>query len=194
MGSQALPPHLLWHGLLSPLVRRSWQEPAPARAPHGVTASFTYPPAPAWGPFPRVQVDICSTVDLHGLQGDNLPHRGLHHEQQGKTAPASQAPPPPPSSLTLVSAELFLSHCLTPLSQLPSYHRFVFFFVSLLKYVIPEALPIGLDLASRGSVLELAGTGFVRHGGSFWQLLTEATPIVPLLPKPITRLYYIQPK
>jgi len=37
------------------------------------------------------------------------------------SAPASQAPPPPPSSLTLMSAELFLSLCLTPLSSLPFY-------------------------------------------------------------------------
>ena len=32
------------------------------------------------------------------------------------SAPAPEAPPPPPSSQTLVSAELFLSHSLTPLS------------------------------------------------------------------------------
>jgi len=71
--------------LLSPQVCRSWQEPAPAWAPHGVTASFRYPAALAWGPFHRLQVEICSTVDLHGLQGDSLPHHGLHHELQGKT-------------------------------------------------------------------------------------------------------------
>jgi len=41
------------------------------------------------------------------------------------SAPASRAPPPP-SSLTLVSAELFLPHSLTPLSTLPS-HPFSFF-------------------------------------------------------------------
>ena len=35
---------------------------------------------------------------------------------RGISAPAPGAPPPPPSSLTLVSAELFLSHLLTPLS------------------------------------------------------------------------------
>jgi len=27
---------------------------------------------------------ICSTVDLHGLQADSLPHHGLHHRLQGK--------------------------------------------------------------------------------------------------------------
>jgi len=35
---------------------------------------------------------------------------------KGISAPVPGAPPPPPSSLTLVSAELFLSYCLTPLS------------------------------------------------------------------------------
>jgi len=52
-----------------------------------------------------------------------------------------------------------------------------FFFLPFLNYVIPEALPpwliglalIGLALASSGSVLELAGSGFIRHGGSFSQ-------------------------
>jgi len=31
------------------------------------------------GVFHGLQVDICSTVDLHGLQGESLPHHGLHH-------------------------------------------------------------------------------------------------------------------
>jgi len=83
-GSQALTANLLRRVLLSPWVCRSWQEPAPVRAPHGVTASFRHPPAPAWGPFHRLQVEICSTVDLHGLQGHSLPQHGLHHELQGK--------------------------------------------------------------------------------------------------------------
>jgi len=84
------------------------------------------------------------------------------------SALASGAPPPPPSSLTLVSAELFLSHSLTPLSQ-TAISMQVF---PLLKYVISETLPpllIGLALASSGSVLELAGIGSIRHGGSFSQ-------------------------
>jgi len=84
MGSQALPANLLRRGLLSPWVRRSWQEPAPAWASHGVTALFRHPPAPAWGPFHGLQVEICSTVDLHGLQWDSLPHHGLHQELRGK--------------------------------------------------------------------------------------------------------------
>jgi len=47
--SQALPENLLQCGVLSAWVHRSWQEPAPARAPHGVTASCRHPPAPVWG-------------------------------------------------------------------------------------------------------------------------------------------------
>jgi len=60
-------------------------------------------------------------------------------------------------------------------------------FFPLLKYVITEALPpslIGLALASSRPILELTGIGSIRHGGSFSQFLTEATPIAPLLPKP----------
>ena len=41
-----------------------------------------------------LQVDICSTVDLHGLQGDSLPHHGLHHGCRGISAPAPGASPP----------------------------------------------------------------------------------------------------
>jgi len=45
-------------------------------------------------------------------------------------------------------------------------------------------LLMSLALASDGSVLELAGISLIGHGGSFWQLLTEATPVALLLPKP----------
>jgi len=80
--SPASKPAPAW--VLSPRVHRTWQRPAPARAPQGVTASFRHPPALAWGPFHGLQVEICSTMGLHGLQRDNLPHHGLHHELQGK--------------------------------------------------------------------------------------------------------------
>ena len=43
-GSQVLPENLL-HGLLSPQIRWSCQEPAPVQGSHGVTASFGNPPA-----------------------------------------------------------------------------------------------------------------------------------------------------
>ena len=82
LGSQALPENMLQHGLLSPQGHRSCQEPAPAWAPHGLTASFGHPLVPVRGP-PRAAVEICSTVDLHGLQGHSLPHPGLLHGLRG---------------------------------------------------------------------------------------------------------------
>jgi len=117
-GPLALPANLLWCELLSPQGHRSWQEPAPARAPHWVTASFRHPPALVWGPFDGLQVEICSTVDLHILQVDKLPHHGLHHELQGKALCSDILITSSPLllSLTLVPADLFLSHSLTPLS------------------------------------------------------------------------------
>jgi len=84
----------------------------------------------------------------------------------------------------LVSAELFLSHSVTPLSRLLLPHSF---FCPFLKDVITEALqrsPIVLALVSGGSVLELAGICSIRHGGNFYQHLIEATPIATPLPKP----------
>jgi len=139
-GSPALPANLLQRGLLSPRVCRSWHPPAPAWAPHGVTASFRHPPAPAWGPFHGLQVEICSTVDLHGLRGNSLPHHGLHHELQGKTPCSSVSNTSSPSFftdlgvcrvvsltsshsslLTAISPQLF-SPFLTLFSQRP-YHR-----------------------------------------------------------------------
>ena len=98
------------------------------------------------------------------------------------SAPVSRAPPPPPSSLMLVFAELFLSRHLTPLSQLPSHRSFFCPFSNIIPEVLPSLL-IGLALASSRSILEPGGTGSIRHRGSFSQLVTEATPIAPLLPK-----------
>ncbi|XP_049649808.1 uncharacterized protein LOC126035336 [Accipiter gentilis] len=100
---------------------------------------------------------------------------------RGIFAPAPGASPPPPSSLTLVSAGLFLLHVLTPHSG-GSFSLSQLFF--LLKNVITEALPlslIGSALAGGGSVLEPASMGSLslEHRGSFQQLLTEATPVTP---------------
>jgi len=194
MGSQALPANLLWHGLLFPQVRRSWQEPAPAQASQGVTVSFRHPPAPAWGTFHRLQVDICSTMDLHGLEGDKLPHRGLHHELQEKTLCSSVLSTSSPSFFTdLGAAELFLSHRLAPLSRLPFYRNFF----PLLKYVITEALTTVADCLGLGQrqVCIRAGWHWLYQ---MWGKLLAAphrshpysTPTTKTLPrKPIKSIY-----
>jgi len=60
-------------------------------------------------------------------------------------------------------------------------------FLTLLKDVIIEALPLllmGSALASGGSILKLADIGSVRHRGSFWHVLSEATPADLPLHKP----------
>jgi len=60
-------------------------------------------------------------------------------------------------------------------------------FSPFLKNIIVEVQLMSLTgsvLASGGSILELTGAGSVWHEASFWSLLTDATPTVPLLPKP----------
>ena len=153
-------------------------------APHGATVAFRHPPALAWGAFHRLQVDICCTMDLLGLQGDNLPHHGLHHDLEGKTFCSNILNTSSPSFFTDLGVCRFDSHFISLLSN--CHLTAVLFFLPFVKSIITEALPlflIALALASSRSVLEPAGTGCIRYGGSFSQLLTEATPIAPLLPK-----------
>ncbi|KAK4810770.1 hypothetical protein QYF61_007744, partial [Mycteria americana] len=81
-GSQVLPANLLQHGLLC--MRLQVLPGAYASTGfQGITASFKRTHLLWRGDLHRLQVDICSTVDLHGLQGDSLPHHGLHHGLQG---------------------------------------------------------------------------------------------------------------
>jgi len=122
-------------------------------------------------------------MEFHGLQGHSLPHHGLHHELQAKVLCSGVSNTSFPLLLHCPSCLLSFSHIVSLLSLTAVPPQF---FPPLLSYVIPEVLPLSLmgsALASGGSVLELAGTGSVGHGGSFWQLLTEATPIAPPLPK-----------
>jgi len=66
------------HGVTSPD-----RKPAPAWALRGVTASFGCIPLLWHGVLPGLQVEICCTMDLHGLQGHSLPRHGLHHRLHG---------------------------------------------------------------------------------------------------------------
>jgi len=100
-----------------PQGHRSCQEPVPVQALHGVTASFGHTADLSWGPFHRLQVDLCSTVDLHGLQGHSLPHRGLLHGLQGNVCLGTWSTSSPPSSLTLVFAEFSSSRLQNALTE-----------------------------------------------------------------------------
>ncbi|KAK4826053.1 hypothetical protein QYF61_004168 [Mycteria americana] len=84
-----------------------------------------------------LQVEICSTVNLHGLQGDSLPHHGLHHGLQGNFCSGAWSTSSPPSSLCLQScfSHIFSFLPLAVVTQLPP---------PLLKYVILEVLPPSL--------------------------------------------------
>jgi len=89
-----------------------------------------------------LRVDICSTVDLYGLQGDSLPHHGLHHELQGKTL-CSRI-----SSTSSLSFFTDLDVCrvvslTSPHSSLLTAVPLQFF--PLLNYVITEVLPAVAD-------------------------------------------------
>jgi len=55
-----------------------------------------------------LQVDVCSTMDLHELQENNLPHHGLLHGLQGNLCSSTWTTSFLASSLTLVSAQLFV--------------------------------------------------------------------------------------
>ena len=106
------------------------------RAPHRVTSSFRHPPVLVWGPVHGLQVEICSTMDLRGLQGHSLPHHGLQHELQRKTFCSSVSSTSSLSFFTdlgvcrVVSFTLSHSSLSTAVSQQ--------FFFPLLEYVIPE--------------------------------------------------------
>ena len=93
----------------------SWQQTTSVRAPHG-----TQPPSGIHllnrGVLLGLQVQIFSSVDLHGLQGHSLSHHGLFHGLQRNLCSGAWSTSSPPFSLTLVSAEFFLSHHTTPLS------------------------------------------------------------------------------
>jgi len=72
----------LARALLSPWVHRCCQESATAWASHWVIASFGCIHLLWCGVIQELQVDICSTMDLHGLQVNSLPHHGLLHGLQ----------------------------------------------------------------------------------------------------------------
>lgn len=77
-------------------------------------------------------MNICSTVVLHGLEGNNMCHHVSHHRLQGICTAAPGAPPPSPSLLTFMSEELFLSHFShSSLSKLV--HSFFYPFINILS-------------------------------------------------------------
>jgi len=130
------------------------------------------------GVFHGLQVEICSTVDLHGLQGHSLTHHGLHHGLQGKLCSGAWTTSSPalfPDLGVCRVVSLTLSHSSLPLQV----------FVPLRKSVIPEALPpslMGLALA-RGLVhLGASWHLFCRTRGKFLAASDRRRPATKPLP------------
>jgi len=158
--------------------------PASKPAPRGHSL-LRASPCSGVGPSPGCRWVSAPAWASMGCRGTACLTMGCSRGCRGTSALVPGAPPAPPSALTVGSAGLLLSHVPTPLSCCKCHYAGFFF--PLLSYIIPEVLPswlMGLALVSGGSILEPAGTGSIRHRGSFWQLLTEATPVAPLLPKP----------
>ena len=107
------------------------------------TASFMHPPAPASSPFHGLQVEICSTMDLHGLQGDSLPYHGPHHRLQGKTLCSGISSTSSLSFFTDLGVCRVVSLTLSHSSLSTAIFSLQFFF-PLLKYVVTEADWVGL--------------------------------------------------
>jgi len=102
-----------------PLGCSSCQEPGPGWALHQLQLLSECVHLLWYGGFHGLQVSICSTVVIHGLQEDNLLHHGLLHRLQGNLRSSTWSTSSPPSPPTLVSA-LLLFPCFScsSLSQL----------------------------------------------------------------------------
>jgi len=70
----------------SPWVHRS-TSPARSLLQYGVSTGCSFLQGTSTscdvGSYTSFRVDVCSTMDLHGLQGDNMLIHGLHHRLQG---------------------------------------------------------------------------------------------------------------
>ncbi|KAK4810884.1 hypothetical protein QYF61_013292 [Mycteria americana] len=132
--------------------------------------------------FPSGHIHLLWFGVLHGLQGDNLRHHGHLHGLQRNLCSSTWSISSP-SFFTDLGVCRVVSYFSLPAAVVQQ-------FFPLLKYVITEALPpllIVSALASGGSILEPSRTGSVQHGGSFWCLLTEASPAAPPATKTLLR-------
>jgi len=164
MGSQVLPASLLWGGIL---FLHGSTGPARSLLLHELPMG-SQPPSGTHllrcGVLCALQVEICSTVDLHGLQVDNLPHHGLLHRLQGNLCSGTWNTSSPSFFTDLGvyrAVSLTYSHSSFLLQFTPPSH--------LHKHIITEALPLllmGWTLASAGSVLELGGFDSIGHRGA----------------------------
>jgi len=165
---------------VSSSLHRSCQQPAPARAPHRVTASFGHATARVWGSPWAADGDL-----LHhgppGLQGQSLPDNALLHGLQGNLCSSTWSTSSPLFCTGLgvcrvVSLTCSHSSLLAVVPQL----------LPFLKYVITEALPVSLvgsALAIRGSVSEPAGHWLCQTWGRLLAPSHRSHPCSPAATK-----------
>lgn len=155
------------------------------RAFHWVTASFRASTCSRMGLLHGWQVDLCIPMGLQGLQRLScfpmVCITGCRKIGSGAWNAFS-----PPCPLTLVSADT--SHKFSVHSFLVSINsvlRFFFpcFFLNLLKQRHYHRFYLGQPWVAAHPPLEPPQIGSTRHGGSFYQLPTEATPVEILLLK-----------
>jgi len=125
------------HGVTSPASKPALAWASLSTQPQVLAGACSSSGSPRGRSF--LQASTCSSVaSLLWAAGGDLLHRGLPWTARGQPASpwsSSQVARegsllrhfghllPPPSSLTFVSAELFLSHSLTPLSTQPFHHQ-----------------------------------------------------------------------
>lgn len=127
------------------------------------------------------QMDLCSAVHHHRLQGHSCLAMVFNTVCRGTSGPAAGAPPAP-SSLPLVFAGLFYSHSSVAWLQILLCDNC---FLSQVRYSIVLSLwPMASALAGVWSVLKLTWIRHVQCEGGSSQLLKEAAAASPPLPKP----------
>lgn len=163
-----------WVSVLHELLQCGWgillqEETVPVWCPYKVTGAST------WGlhglqPLSGLIYLLCHGV-LHGLQGDNLHHYGLHHGLQGNLCSRAWTTSSPSFFTDLGVCKVVCLTCiLTSLSQLLLGSIF-FLFLNMSSHMSL----ISSALASDRFVLELAGTGSTTYRGNLYCFLTEVT-------------------
>lgn len=125
------------------------------------------------GVLHRLQVNMCSTVDLHGLLGTSCLTIAFTMRCRGNLCSGFW-------SISLLFFYTDLGVCRTVLLK-NSHSSLQLLLCSSLSpfYDYPRALPpllMGSGFACGSSVMELAGIGSIRCRGNFWLFLTEVTP------------------